>query len=66
MQKFDQVSDIIDPVVNQNRRMYQLADSSPSFDLAPNIGKPLQQIDMIEKGVSESLGGIWEIHPGVI
>ena len=64
--EFDQLSDFIRPVVNQNRRMHELADSRPSFDWAANIGKPLQQIDMVEKGASESLGGIWEIHPGVI
>jgi hypothetical protein len=66
MQNFDQLSDIIHPVVNQDRRMHQLTDSGSSFDWAANIGKPLQQIDVIEKGASESLGGIWEIHPGVI
>ena len=46
--------------------MHQLADSRPSFDWANNVRKPLQQIDVIEKGVAESLGGTWEIYLGVI
>ena len=66
MQNLDQLFDVIHPVVNQDRRMHQLTDPCPSFEWAADVGKPLQQFDVIEKGVSESLGGTWEIHPGVI
>ena len=46
--------------------MYQLTDSRQPFHGTSDVGEPLQQFDVMEKGVSESLGGTWEIHPGVI
>jgi hypothetical protein len=66
MEDFDQLSVLIHTVVDQDGRMYQLTDSRPPFHGAPDVGEPLQQFDVMEKGVSESLGGAWEIHPGVI
>jgi hypothetical protein len=66
MQNLDQLPVPIHPVVNHDRSMYQLTDPCPPFHGAPDVGEPSQPFDVIEKGVSESLGGAWEIYPGVI
>jgi len=66
MENLDQLALLMHPVVDQDRSMNQLTDSRQPFHGTSDVRESLQQFYVIEKGVSESLGGTWKVYPGVI
>ena len=48
---------VIDSIVDQNRRMHQLADSRQSDHRTPDIRKASEQINVIEERDAETFGG---------
>ena len=66
MEDFDHVWAFLDPIVNQDRRMHQLADTGTVFDRAANVRKALEKIDVIEKGVAEAFRRSRKVDPRII
>jgi len=55
----------MDPVINQYRRVNQLADTGAPSHGSSDVRKALQQVNVIQNGVTESLRIIWKLRPRV-
>jgi len=53
----------INPVVDLKRRMGKPPDSGKAFHPRAEVGKDLQQINVIEQGFAKSLAGFWMFFP---
>ena len=65
MKNLDEVARFIDPVVDQNGRMHELADVRPSVQWAADVREAFQQIEMVQDGGAEMLSSSWKISPRV-
>lgn len=54
-----------DPIVDQDRRMHQLANPGLPGDWTSQVGKAPQQSNMVEQGVAEAFGSRGEFCPRV-
>ena len=65
VQDLHEIWRFVDTVVNQYWRVNQLAYTRASSQWSSNVGKALQQIDVIQDCVAEPIGIIWKLRPGV-
>jgi hypothetical protein len=61
----DRSSGFVDPVINQDRRMQGFANFRTTRHRRAEFGKPLQQTDVIENGVTKTLRRFGKTNPGV-
>jgi hypothetical protein len=66
VKNLDDVALFMDPIVDQDRRVDQLADAGASGDGASDVRKPFQQLPMIENCSSKSFRAGREVSPGVL
>ena len=57
MKNLDKIGCFIDPVVDQNWGVHELADSGPSVHPTADIWEASQKIDVVEDGLAEPFGG---------
>jgi hypothetical protein len=55
----------VDAIVDQDRRVYQLPDTGPPDNRASDVGVTLQELDVVEKGISEALSSRRKVGPRV-
>jgi len=65
VQDLHEIRRFVNTVVNQYRRVNQLANTATSSHWGSNVGKALQQIDVIQDCVTESLRILGKGSPGV-
>lgn len=65
IQDFDQTSSLIQPVVDDDGRMLQLADTRPARDGCSHSWKSFEKSDMIQHGESETFRQFRKIRPGI-
>ncbi len=66
MKYLDRLAGFIDPVIDQDGRVNELADSGAAGHRVPDIGKRLQQADVTQKFLPEAFRRSREVRPGVI
>lgn len=65
VQDLYEFSRFIYTVVDQDRRMDELAHSIAACNWTPDEWKSLQQVQVIQQSNAESFRGVWEVRPGV-
>jgi hypothetical protein len=65
MQNLYDVGSFLDAVVDQDRRMHELADAMPPGDRTADVGQVSQKTGVVENGVAELFGGLREVDPRV-
>ena len=66
VKNFDDLALFMDPIINQNRCVDQLADVGASGNGASDVRKPSQQLHVIENCRCKSFGAGREVSPGVL
>ena len=65
MKNLDEVGFFADAIVDQDRRMDELADSGSSVHGTADIWEALEEIDVVQDGGTESFGRGRKISPGI-
>ena len=65
MKNLDEIRRLGDAIVDQNWSMHQLPHSWFSLNRAAYVRKALENVQMIQYGVTKVLGGRWEVGPRV-
>jgi hypothetical protein len=52
-------------VKDQDRGMHQLAHAGTPLYRATDVGETFEELNMVQYGVAESLGGRGEVSPGI-
>jgi len=65
VQNLHLVGRLADFVINQYRRVNKLEDTRASSRWGTNIGKALEEVDVIQDCVAESLCALGKLRPGV-
>ena len=63
---FDNLARLMDPIIDQDWCVGQLADMRASGNRASDVGKPSQEVQVIENCGSKGFGGSREVSPGVL
>jgi hypothetical protein len=66
VQDFDDLPLFVDPIVDQDRRVHQLADVGAAGNWASDVRITSQQFQVIENCSSKMLGGSRKVSPGVL
>ena len=65
MENLDDSGALLDSVVDQDWRVYKLADTGAVVNRTADVRELLQEIGVVEKGVAEAIGGSRKVNPGV-
>jgi hypothetical protein len=66
MKDFDIVGRFMNPVVNRNGGVEQLAHLRTPGHRTADVRKPFQKLDVVQNGVAETLRSRWGVFPGVV
>jgi len=66
VQDFDDLALFVDPIIDQDRRVDQLADVGAAGNWASDVRIASQQLQVIQDCSSKMLGGGREVSPGVL
>ena len=65
VKNLDDIGAFLNPVVNEDWRMNQLANAGSTCHGAADIRKGPQQADMVQKGIAEPFSGGRKVDPGI-